>query len=59
MAVATCTKPALEAEILVPTIVKLSNRCQSDKHHLVPTNISDAKKSMGINKYFGWCQKNT
>jgi len=56
MAVATCTKPALEAEILVPTIVKLSNRCQSDKNHLVPTkkhefltNISaGAKKNMNL-----------
>jgi len=28
----------------VPTIVKLSNRCQSDKNHLVLTNISGAKK---------------
>jgi len=42
-----CTKPASEAEILVPTIVKLSNRCQSDQNHLVSTNISGAKK---------WCQ---
>jgi len=39
-----CTKPASEAEILVPTIVKLSNRCQSDQNHLVSTNIF-------------WCQK--
>jgi len=39
-----CTKPAFEAEILVPTIVKLSNRCQSDQNHLVPTNIAGAKK---------------
>ena len=39
-----CTKPAFEAEILVPTIVKLSNRCQSDQNHLVPPNIAGAKK---------------
>jgi len=49
-----CTKPAYEAEILVPTIVKLSNRCQSDQNHLALTNISGAKN--GVNKYF-WCQK--
>jgi len=49
-----CTKPAFEAEILVPTIVKLSNRCQSDQNHLVPTNIARAKK-MVPKRY--WCQK--
>jgi len=62
-----CTKPASEAEILVPTIVKLSNRCQSDQNHLVSTNIAGAKKmvstniaagkKIGVNKYCCWCQK--
>jgi len=43
-----CTKPASEAEILVPTIVKLSNRCQSDQNHLVSTNIDAGAKNMNL-----------
>jgi len=43
-----CTKPAFEAEILVPTIVKLSNRCQSDQNHLVSTNIAAGAKNMNL-----------
>jgi len=52
-----CTKPAFEAEILVPTIVKLSNRCQSDQNHLVPPNIAGAKKIL-VPKNIGAGAKN-